>query len=68
MSKYAYCSAPNCKHYQLYGQSSDGKRTVSMQKYCTQCGSPMIGKCPNCGADRASMDYKCCPDCGKPYK
>lgn len=70
---YAYCSSPDCKHFQLYGtrrsstlrQASD---TVNMQKYCTVCGQPMIGKCPSCGSFRESMEYKCCPDCGKPYK
>ena len=73
MMHYAYCSAPNCAHSQLYGTSKSTNsrfpsRTVEMQKFCTECGAPMIGKCPSCGSYRESMEYKCCPNCGKPYK
>lgn len=70
MMHYAYCSAPNCKHFQLYGESRSMKqhKNVAMQKFCTVCGAEMVGKCPSCGSYRESMEYKHCPNCGKPYK
>ena len=69
--QYAYCSSLNCKHSQLYGHRMNkfgSGEHVPMQQFCTDCGAPMIGECPNCKAPRESMDYKCCPACGKPYK
>lgn len=70
MSQYAICSSKNCNHSQEYGliRNSFESKNIPMEKFCPYCGSPMIPKCPSCGAIIESDSYKFCPECGKPYK
>ena len=61
---YAYCGSENCSHFK-YWSIKDGEHP---QKFCTQCGSPMVHACPSCSSRREDMKDKFCPNCGKPYK
>lgn len=74
--KLAFCS--KCDHYETYGKIRSGMvgrttghqsiREIPKPEFCAKCGAKMLYACPNCGADRRSMDDKCCVKCGKPYK
>lgn len=59
----AWCSNQECDHMDYFNTEKGEKP----QKFCTQCGSPMVSVCPNCGSYRSDREDKFCPDCGKPY-
>jgi len=60
----AYCSSPSCEHADYFIP----EKGETPQKFCTECGSPMIPDCPSCHAYRNEMKDRFCPECGKPYK
>lgn len=59
----SWCSNPECNHTDYFNIENE-----QPHKFCTECGSPMVPNCPNCGAYRADDKDKFCPDCGKPYQ
>jgi rRNA maturation endonuclease Nob1 len=59
---YAYCVSKDCSYYSYF------TREEKPEKFCSNCGKPLISSCPNCKAVREKMEAKFCPECGNPYK
>jgi len=46
-----------------------GKTTGGKEKFCIDCGQPLIISCPECGESwRFMFEYKFCPGCEIPFR
>jgi len=61
------------------GHEISTNSNACLDKFCTECGAPVISKCPSCGKtirgiSNGDYGFLCvyhvpayCPDCGQPY-